>query len=102
MTVLLQYIDLFSVECPKRSNYASNFFQNSSIIPDHYAQNYSGIIKVTLKSIMILNQATYVPHNLHFIPNCKRFLPFYCLAAKVIYKSAAKDSSDVALDLRNI
>ena len=34
MTALLEYIDLFSVECPKRSNYASNFFQNASIIPE--------------------------------------------------------------------
>ena len=34
MTALLEYIDLFSVEFPKSSNYASNFFQNASIIPE--------------------------------------------------------------------
>ena len=55
MTALLEYIDLFFVECPKTSNYASDFFQNASIIPQfkfyHYAQNYSGIIPAPLLTI---------------------------------------------------
>ena len=47
MTALLEYNDLF-----QRLNYASNFFQNASIIPEfyssnHYAQN-PGIILAPL------------------------------------------------------
>ena len=48
MTALLEYID-FSVDCPKGSNYASNFFQNArNSSSNHYAQNYSGIIPASL------------------------------------------------------
>ena len=48
----------FSAECPKRSNYASNFFQNASIMLElhflHYAKNYSGII-TTLQMLLLRN-----------------------------------------------
>ena len=54
---LLEYIDLFSVECPK----GQIMLQNSS--SNHYAQNYSGIIPASLSSAIHVMTSISWPRN---------------------------------------